>query len=102
MSEAVKLLVFLTVVLLISLNITLHGQYYSAPTVSGDANLDGQICMDDSILIINSLWRNGRELPCPDAADVDRDGSVTIGDVVYGLRHVFFGEYIPDCPVTCY
>jgi len=102
MSEALKLLIFLAVILLICLNINLNAQYYSVSTVSGDANLDGQICMDDSILIINSLWRNGSELPCPDAADVDRDGSVTVGDVVYGLRYVFLGDYIPDCPVSCY
>ena len=57
--------------------------------------------MDDSIQIIFHLWRDGRDLPCHNAADVDRNGSINVNDVLYGLQHIFFGEYINDCPVTC-
>ncbi len=67
----------------------------------GDVDLDGQVCMADSILIIFHLWRDGRELPCRETADVDRDGNVSVVDVVAGLRYVFFGDEIPDCPITC-
>ena len=77
------------------------GGYGSYTTVSGDVNGDGAICMDDSIQIIWHLWIDGRTLPCPDAADVDRSGVVDVNDVILGLRHVFYGEVIPDCPVTC-
>ena len=68
---------------------------------SGDANLDGQICMGDSILIIFHLWRDGRELPCASVADVARNGWVGVEDVIGGLRHIYFGEYIPDCQISC-
>ncbi len=67
----------------------------------GDADLSGDICMADSILIIFHLFRDGRELPCRETADVDRDGSVSVIDVVAGLRYVFHGDTIPDCPITC-
>ena len=67
----------------------------------GDVNLDGQICMDDAIVVIYHLWRDGRALPCRNAADVDRNGSINLNDVVLSLRHVFSGAEINNCPVTC-
>ena len=69
--------------------------------INGDINADGQICMDDSIQLIHHLWRYVRDLPCHNAADVDRNGSINLNDVLWGLQHVFFGTYINDCPVTC-
>ena len=82
-----------------------YADYDDVPTnpviLNGDVNLDCQICMDDSIQIIYHLWRDGRELPCPDAADIDRSGIIDIGDVIGGLRHVFFGDPIFDCPIAC-
>ena len=78
-------------------------EYYDSPAgvLNGDVNMDGQICMDDSIQIIFHLWRDGRDLPCPDAADLDRSGYIDVGDVLGGLRHIFFGDPIPDCPISC-
>ena len=82
--------------------VVIASEYDHPPdTLNGDVNMDGQICMDDSIQIIYHLWRDGRELPCPDAADVDRSGTIDIGDVLGGLRYVFFGDPIFDCPITC-
>jgi hypothetical protein len=69
--------------------------------LNGDVNLDGRICMDDPVHIIYHLYRDGRALPCGDAADADRSGSVTITDAVVLLRYIFNGEYLFDCPVTC-
>jgi len=69
--------------------------------INGDANGDGQICMDDAIVVIYHLWRDGRALPCRNAADVDRNGSINLNDVVLSLRHVFSGAEINNCPVTC-
>lgn len=74
---------------------------YPTDTINGDVNMDGQVCMDDSIQIIYHLWRDGRDLSCPDAADVDRSGYIDVGDVLMGLRHIFFGDHIPDCPISC-
>ena len=67
----------------------------------GDTNLDFQVCMEDSIITLYHLFRDQRELPCRETADVDRDGSVGLPDVILGLRYVFFGDEIPDCPITC-
>jgi len=78
-----------------------QSQSYESDTVSGDANWDNQICMDDSILLIHHLFFDGRPLPCPDAGDVDRDGYLTTNDCLAGLYHVFLGYPIPDCPVSC-
>ena len=69
--------------------------------LNGDVNADGMWCMDDPVQIIYHLYRDGRELPCRDAADVDRNGTIDVNDVVLSLRFLFFGDYINDCPVTC-
>jgi hypothetical protein len=55
------------------------------PTVSGDANQDGQLTGDDVYLVID--WIIGRQpmpqtdTPAFTAADVDADGSITANDV---------------------
>lgn len=67
----------------------------------GDTNLDSQVCMEDSIIILYHLFRDYRELPCRETADVNRDGYVSLPDAILGLRFVFFGDVIPDCPITC-
>ena len=99
-----KLLVLLAVLAVVFFVLKLFGDEYVYPQgiVNGDVNMDGQVCIDDSIQIIYHLWRDGRDLPCPDAADVDRSGYIDVGDVLVGLRHIFFGEHIPDCPISCY
>ena len=79
----------------------IFAQSYGYVTINGDVNGDGQICLDDPVQIIYHLWRDGRELPCPDAADVDRSGIIDVNDVVGSLRHIFMGDDIPDCPVSC-
>lgn len=98
-----KVLLAVGVLVVLFLVVKLFSQeYYTSDIVSGDVNMDGRICMDDSIQIIYHLWRDGRELPCPDTADVDRSGVIDVNDVLTGLQHIFFGFQIPDCPVNCY
>ena len=81
--------------------IKLFADGYRSYVQNGDVNMDGQICIDDSVQIIYHLWRDGRELPCPDAADLDRNGYIDVNDVVMGLRFLFFGDPIQDCPFNC-
>ena len=96
------LIILAAVVALTALCISLFSQEYAVSGVqNGDVNMDGQICMDDSMQIIYHLWRDGRDLSCPDAADVDRSGTVDVNDVIGSLRYIFFGAYIPDCPIEC-
>ena len=73
---------------------------YPSEIRRGDVNLDGQICMDDTMQIVYHLWRDGRELPCMEAADLDNDRCIDMMDVISGLRHIFFGDPISDYPIT--
>ena len=57
--------------------------------------------MQDAIAIIYYLYRDGRPIPCPDAADADRSGALDTADIVLILRHLFHGATIPDCPISC-
>lgn len=66
----------------------------------GDADGDGQLCMSDAILLVYHLWRDGRPLPCMDAADANDDGSIDVGDVLASLYAVFHGLPLPP-PVLC-
>ena len=102
MSKKVWILLAVSIgVLLLCLSLFGDDDYGTWDIQNGDVNMDGQLCMDDSIQVIYHLWRDGRDLPCPDAADVDRSGYIDVGDVILGLRYVFFGEPIFDCPITC-
>ena len=67
----------------------------------GDANADGQVCMDDAIVIIYHLYRDGRPIPCMDAPDSARSGYIDTADCFMILRSIFHGDYIPDCPISC-
>lgn len=66
----------------------------------GDADGDGQLCMSDAILVVYHLWRDGRPLPCLDAADANDDGSIDVGDVLASLYATFHGLPLPP-PVVC-
>ena len=61
----------------------------------GDIVADGWLCMDDSIYLIYHLFRDGRPLDCPDAADVNDDGRIDTTDVIHGLQAVFASRPIP-------
>ena len=100
-----KLLIVVAVLTVLCLVLKLFGgdsYQYPQDAINGDVNMDGQGCMDDSIQIIYHLWRDGRDLPCPDAADLDRNGVIDVTDVLGGLRYIFFGDSIVDCPISCY
>jgi parallel beta-helix repeat protein len=58
------------------------------PYILGDANSDSTIGVEDVVLIINYLFRNGLP-PCPYCAgDVNCDGDIEIGDVVYLISYL--------------
>ena len=95
------------VVALCLLAVALYAQDYSyeavgRPIQNGDVNMDGAVCFDDSVAIIFYLWGDGRELPCEDAGDVDRSGHIGVSDAILSLRHLFYGDFIQDCPIECY
>ena len=61
----------------------------------GDIVADGWLCMDDSIYLVYHLFRDGRPLDCPDAADVNDDGRIDTTDIIHGLQAVFSNRPIP-------
>jgi len=71
------------------------GQEYDGGVYSvqrGDVNGDGQWCLDDPVYLLYHLYRDGRELPCPAAADADGSRCIDLGDVLYSLRFLFVGD----------
>jgi C1A family cysteine protease len=65
---------------------------YTCRATSGDANNDGNIDVQDVVLLLNYLYRNG---PPPDCtpitmcADINGDGAVEVGDLVYLINYLF-------------
>ena len=92
-----------TLLLLASLLLPLALVAQSSPLTikPGDSDASGTLCMQDAVVIIFNLFRDGRQIPCPDAADADRSGAIEVTDCVLILRHLFNGEIIPDCPISC-
>ena len=106
-TKVVRTIILIASVALLALCLVMMGSLDVEGTESeqyflrGDINLDGQICMGDSIFLIFHLWRDGRELPCMEVADLDNDRCIDMMDVICGLRHVFHGAEIepPLVPV---
>jgi hypothetical protein len=65
---------------------------YTCRASSGDANGDGNIDVQDVVLLLNYLYRSG---PPPDCtpitmcADINGDGAVEVGDVVYLINYLY-------------
>lgn len=64
--------------------------------VRGDSNADGAVDVSDAVTSLGHKFR-GRPAACPDAADFDDDGTLTVSDDV-GLLHYLFraGPSPPD------
>lgn len=68
----------------------------------GDLDGNGSIGINDAVLVLNSLFRDGGPLSCPDAADADDNGETQLTDAVFILRFLFQGGGSPPPPLdTC-
>ena len=65
--------------------------------VRGDVNGDGRLTVSDATFILQYLY-GGRELTCPDAADLDDGGSVGLNDAMLLLRFLFTSGGVPPAP----
>lgn len=63
----------------------------------GDPNRDLRIDVSDAVTVLFQVFRDGAP-SCPDASDVDDDGSLQPGDPVYLLRYLFLGGPDPPAP----
>ncbi|MEZ5358249.1 MAG: dockerin type I repeat-containing protein [Candidatus Zixiibacteriota bacterium] len=68
------------------------------PPTCGDLNLDGVVNTQDSIFLINYIFRKGPAPMSLPFSDVNNDNSVNIGDIVYLAKFVFSTGPSPDCP----
>lgn len=79
------------------LNPTIGGDDF----LRGDIDQDGQLLINDPILVLGYLFVEGSEVPaCFDSADVNDDGSVGIADVISLLGFIFDapGASAPPAP----
>jgi len=59
--------------------------------VRGDANVDQNVDISDSLSILGALFLGQEVLPCDDAADANDDGEIDISDPVAILDYLFTG-----------
>ena len=59
--------------------------------VRGDANVDANVDISDSLSILGALFLGQEDLPCDDAADANDDGRIDISDPVAILDYLFTG-----------
>jgi hypothetical protein len=64
----------------------------------GDANRDGRINVADVSIVLLALFSGDNRRLCPDAADVDDDGNVSVNDAVLLLRFLFLAGEFPRAP----
>ena len=64
----------------------------------GDGNGDGIVNIADGIFLLQSLFANGGNSNCMDAADANDDGSVDVSDVISILGYQFNGTNPPPAP----
>lgn len=65
--------------------------------IRGDSNADGEVDVSDVIASLQHKF-GGRPSPCPDAADADDDGALTLGDDLGLLRYLFLQGPNPSAP----
>lgn len=64
----------------------------------GDGNDDGIVNIADGIFLLQSLFADGADSTCNDAADANDDGSVDVSDVISILGYQFNGTNPPPAP----
>ena len=70
-----------------------------------DVDGDGQVCMNDAVILLRSMWGVGPEIGCLDSADSNDDGYVDLSDVI-DILNILFRDgdrylYISVCDRDC-
>ena len=71
------------------------------PFVRGDSDGNTRVEFVDGLFTLRSLFARRRGIPrprCGDAADANDDGRVSLSDVLYTFRWIFFGSAPPPAP----
>jgi len=64
----------------------------------GDANGDGRLDVTDAMRIFGFLLQSAAPPPCPESADADNSGAVSLSDGISVLRHLFLRGLPPVVP----
>jgi len=64
----------------------------------GDSNEDGLVNLADVISVLNGVF--GAPPPCFEAADVNTDDTVDVGDAIYLIDYIFLLGLTPGCPFS--
>jgi len=77
-----------------------HGvsQPAANPFRRGDVDGDGNVRINDGIIIVERLFQGRSALDCPDAADIDDDGRMVLTDVIFLVSYLFQGGAPPPAP----
>jgi hypothetical protein len=68
------------------------------PFIRGDVNQSGDVSLGDAFVLSDHLFGSGRFLSCRDAADVEDDGSINLGDVLSILGYCIDRKSQPPPP----
>ena len=69
--------------------------------IRGDCSNDGNINIQDSVLLLNHLF-SGTPVPCRDASDVNDDGLINLVDPIFELMYIMGLGPVPPSPgVVC-
>lgn len=68
------------------------------PFHSGDVDTDGELIIDDPIVLLRFLFLSSGSLSCLEAADADNYGSLEITDGIRLLRYLFLVDAPPTYP----
>ena len=60
--------------------------------------MDSRADLSDAVWTLNFLFRGFGYLACPDAADINDDSTINIGDPIYGLNYLFLNGPPPRSP----
>jgi len=66
--------------------------------IRGDLDRDGELKINDAVIIAEYLFKAGAQPDCLDAADTNDDGELDISDPVYLLFFLFLGGQEPPDP----
>jgi hypothetical protein len=58
----------------------------------------GGLDLTDAMTILTTLFLDGTPLPCQDAADVDDNGDLNMGDAIFLLQFLFVGGVEVSAP----
>jgi hypothetical protein len=66
--------------------------------VRGETDRNGRLDMGDAVHLLQHLFSAGVTVACPDAADVNDDGTLALSDVVALLGYLWTGTTMPAAP----